>query len=307
VLEHTFTLVNRSAKPIEIVDVKTSCACLVRTGPQIGNTITTLDPSSHFQLPMRLVVGPTFEAVNGRILVRYRNAAHGDDHPLRELLLRVRSDVEPDYRIEPAEIDLGIVDGITDQKIQRIARIVRVAANNLVVHDVSTSSSHLRAEVRSQSASERSPEIVITADFSDFAENQSLDGHVVVKTNAPRMPQMLVLIRGNFVAPVQLDPTAIIIGSDEIGEVRRELRVRSSRPSRILAVHHSEVPRVQVKFDGVRGAKDHVVAVVVPPNIERSLNCDLLIEVELTVGPNERVVRRVPFSVHRFFKGDSHD
>lgn len=307
VLEHIFKVVNRSSKPLEILDVKTSCACLVRIGRQSHQTIT-VDPGSAFELPMRFVIGPTFEdAVTGRILVTYRNSVVENERPLWELDLRVRAEVEPDYRISPSVVDFGEVDGLTTTTLTRAVQIMPFATGDFKIYGVFSPSSHLRARIEEPTGNGAKLNVTIQADFGGFTENRSLDGHLVIKSNSPRVPQALLATRGSFVAPIQLAPTSIIIGSDENGEVRRALTVRTTRKSRILSVEGADEEQTRAEFDHARNAMEHVVEIVVAATPDASINRNLLFEIELAVDSQRRITRRIPLNVHRFPKGGSHE
>lgn len=115
---------------------------------------------------------------------------------------------------------------------------------------------------------------------------------------------MVVNVRATYLAPATVDPAMIVIGSNVSGEVVRELRVLSSRSSRILTVT-SRFDGIRVEFDHRQVAQDHRVRLVVAPCRQHAFDAELKIELELALDDQHRIVRALYVPVHRFLsKGD---
>lgn len=296
VLTHEFSLVNKLPTAVKIVEVKTSCGCLVA-----GKLKGTIPPGESVSLPVRFTTGAAQETASANVIIGYRQVSDSPDTGDPEYLrLRVRADIIPDYRIMPREIDFGVIDGLAVQQVSRVIRVVPEAAADVRVHEVKSLSGFLRAEILPKETHGSAAQVKVRLDFSRFTESRRFDGSFVLSTDSKRVPKALVHVRGKYQAPAHIEPNLIVIGSDEQGEVERELRLTTSQPSRIQRVRCSGDKRARAAFSNEIQANEHILRLFVAPCQEKSFDGELQIEVRLFPDGREKTVRTLKLPVHRF-------
>jgi len=295
VLTHDFTLVNKALKPVQIVEISTSCGCLVA-----GNVKESIAPGESVSLPVRFTTGAAQETASGNIRVAYREVDDTASGQPKYISLRVRADVIPDYRISPKEIDFGAIDGLAVQQVSRIFRVVPEAMPDMEIQKVHSSNAFIGAKILPKEADDSSFRVEVTLDASRFTHSESFSGSVVFSTNSKRVPKAIVYVRGKYNAPAQVEPNMIVIGSDERGEAERELRVKTTHPARIHSVHCAEDKRVCIKLDNQLVAQEHVLHMLIAACQEKPLDCEVQFQLELFTDGGRSICRTLRVPVHRF-------
>jgi hypothetical protein len=305
VLTHTFSLINNTETPVQIVQLTTSCGCFTVDNAR-ELRVKPIAPGETVALSIRFTVPGVQDEASGRAVVAYRAAGDLPDAGAPSsvsLLAHVR--VLPDYRISPSELDFGSIDGLSVQEVSRTLRIAP-AAENVEVQKVSSPNDFLRAEIvgtkADDSGDDSGIDVRVTLDVSRFTQSRSFEGSLIIATNSKRFANALVPVRGEYAAPVQVEPSTILVGSDQDGEVSRELKVVSSRPSRIRAASCPAAERVSVRFDGARVARTHALVIAVKPVSDRWLDSYLDLEFEVCVDEGKIIPRTVRVLIHRFSK-----
>lgn len=228
VLTHTFELANKAGTPIKIVGLETSCSCMA--AEDLG--ATTIASGDSFALPIHFTTGAAQETTSGRIIVHYRKLSKSADSAQpHHVSLRVRADVIPDYRISPREIDFEVIDGLAVQHVSRTFRVVPEAAPDVEIREVSSASGSLSAEILPRTPNVPGVEIKVRLDCSRFTRSRPFNGSVVLSTDSERLPKAIVRVRAKYDALAEAEPDMIVIGSDEEGEIQRDIRVITSRPA----------------------------------------------------------------------------
>lgn len=306
VLTHAFSLVNTTEAPVEIVQFTTSCSSCFSIENARELRVKPIAPGETVAVSVRFTVLGIQDTVSGGAIVGYRLASDppGEGAP-RSLTLHVRASVLPDFRISPSELDFGLIDGLSVQQVSRTIRITP-AAEKVQLEKVSTPSGFLTTEiVRTKgrdSSNDSGFDVRVTLNVSRFAQSRPIDGSLIIATDSKRVPSVLVPVRGEYVAPAQVEPSILVLGSDEDGEVKRELKVVSSKPSRIRAVSCAEADRVSIRFDDARVAPVHQLVVTVKPAPDRWLDSYLDVEVNIRADNGESITRKVRVLIHRFSK-----
>jgi Protein of unknown function (DUF1573) len=175
VLTHLFSLVNKTPEPVKIVEVATSCGCLV--AERITEPIA---PGASVDLPIRFTTGAAQETASGTIQVGYRKVSDSAASERPEyVLLRVRADVTPDYRISPREVDLGDIDGLAVQQVTRIIRILPAETPDVEVQEVHCSGEFLTAQFLPKTADDPAIRIQVAFDGSRFTRSEAINGSVI--------------------------------------------------------------------------------------------------------------------------------
>jgi len=300
-LSHTFQITNQTDVPVKILKAISSCGCAV-AGEDGVLPDTTIAPHGTLKIPIRFHTGSSQEVASGRINVSYRLETESADPPPRQFLtLQLRADVIPDYRITPRELDFGEIDGLSTQRATRTLRVTPEAAESVAIRQVRTTSDFLTARVLPKEGDDSNLEIEVSLDVSGLAENRSLNGSLVISTDSKQLPDSVVGVRAKYLAAARIDPTMIVIGSDQEGEVAGELCISSSRPSRILAVS-SRNDAIRAEFDARQVSEEHCLRVLVAPCQQETLDDELKIELELLPDGGNRLVRVLTVPVHRFLE-----
>jgi hypothetical protein len=233
-LYHTFVLTNEAKVPLYIVGLKSSCGCTWAADNDqfVGST---LKPNDVFDFPVFLNTGTSQNHASGKIIISYRHET--DDPKLAfegKLLLEVSVPILPDYRIEPLEIDFGDINGLNVQHVKTTFQVIPDRLKNLVIKEVRPSIDILTTRILS--SKESCYEIEVGLDVSSFTENRAFRGHLVIETNSETLPKGIAQVKAQYIAPVNIQPSSIVIPSDKEGTVNEEVLVFTSSPSQIISV-----------------------------------------------------------------------
>ena len=303
-LSHTFEVTNQTDAPVTIIKAVSSCSCTV-VGEDGRLPDSAIPPHGTLRIPIRFHTGSAQEVASGRIVVFYRLEADPADSPSKRFFpLQLRADVIPDYRVTPRELDFGEIDGLSTQRVTRTLRVTPEAAKNVVIKQVRTTSGFLTARTLAKEGDDPGFDIEVSLDVSGFAESRSLNGSLVISTDSKQLPEAVVGVRAEYLAPATIDPTMIVIGSDQEGEAQRELRISSSRPSRIRTVS-ARKDIIHVEFDDRHESREHRVWLLVATCRQEAINQEVKIELELFPDRGNSLVRTLIVPVHRFLtKGE---
>ena len=300
-LYNEFTLVNNSSVPIRFTGIQSSCGC---TWAQDNDKIvgSRLGPNDYLDFIVFLSTGSQQTAASGKIRLDYRHET--DDPNLAfegKLILQVEATILPDYRMEPLELDFGEINGLDVQKVQKRLRITPEQLKSLVVDEIRPSIDVLTINIVSMD--DNVYEAEVTLDVSSFTENRDLRGHLVVSTNSEAVPKGIVRVKAKYVAPVNVQPSAIIISSDQEGMVEEAILISTSSPSQLIRVDCGAESSVRAEYDSAHKSDRHTIKLIVAPCDDHS---DQTIRLELSLFPSsgESVLRSFPVSVYRFKKGD---
>jgi len=295
-LTHVFTLVNKTLAPLKIVEVSTSCGCLVAKKNE-----EPIAPGASVDLPIRFSTGAAQETASGTVQVGYRKVSDlaASDRP-EYVILRVRAAVTPDYRMSPAEVDFGEINGLALEQATRIISVLPAKMPNVEINEVHCSGDFLMARILQKTTDDPAVRIQVSFDGSRLTHSQSINGSVIFSTNSKRVPKAMVYVQGRYDAPVQIEPKAIVIESSERGEAERELRVATSQSSRIRSVQRASDKGVRIEGDNQLVAREHVLRAFVAPCQEKALDCEVKVEVELFTDKKESIIRTLKVPFYRF-------
>ncbi len=302
-LTHSFSLVNQADVPIRITGFKTSCSCVVAgRDEELGKK--TLAPGDTFALPVRFTTGAVQGVASGGIFVHYGEVTGTSELVNQNYLsLLVQAQVIPDYRISPRKVDFGVVDGLAIQQVYRTIRVVPEAAPNLEILDITPSNDVISAQLLPKKGGDTGFEIQIGLDVSKFTQSRSFNGWFFLSTNNEKLPKARVEVHAKYIAPAYAEPDILVIGSNERGEVKREVRVTTSRPSQVHKFRcTSGDSSVRVEFSGQEPASEHILQLFVPPCREEPLDSELELELSLFSDDGKSLFRTLRVPVHRFLE-----
>jgi hypothetical protein len=210
----------------------------------------------------------------------------------------VEANVGTDYRIRPTLIDFGLVD-----HEQTLAREVRLRPDLLAdakILRVESNHQWVSGRQLPSSAGDKDLRVAVSLRVTSAWQNGPVRGTVRLHTNSKRSPVADILVRAFVQSVVEIEPSSIVIGSDQEGTVTREIVIKAHRRIKI-----TDIRGVGVKLDltSVSGqAGKHRVGVSVPQCDSQHLNSTIEIDLELTTESGTVEARTVTVPVHRLHK-----
>lgn len=299
-LSHVFSLLNNTERPVRIVELRTSCTCTVAGRAESGSS--TVPPGERVEIPVSLTTSGAQDVATGRVTVRYCDAEDQQSELRGEVAVAVRADILPDYRIIPATVDFGVIDGLTTQRVSRTVRIDPVAKSELHVTEARSTAEFLSCHISPGTDGRTGCLLDVTVDASGLSQDCDLNGLIIVSTNSERVPQASIRVHGRYAAPVSVEPRAVVISSAEQGVVRRGIRIRTVQPSRVLQAGAGTEDRIRVEWSAEQVGGEHLLHVDVSPCQETALNAELRVVVDVSgdVADGDVIRREVVVPVHRF-------
>lgn len=247
-LTHVFTIENHCRFAVEIAQSSSTCACT--TIPDMNGTILLIGDS--LELPVTLATGDSEEHVVGGVKLFCRKAGSSSP-PYLLARLQVSAKVDPDYVVRPLVIDFGTVSGDSAE-----SREVRIRPNRIPavsVLDCKCSHPAFRATATTRSSTECDEIVEVTFNGRGLTKSAKLETPIVVETSSSRRPQFRILARVSFRSELEIEPAAIVVGSDVTGEVTREIEIQTALAVEVTnatATGGIKVATMPVHSDGKR-------------------------------------------------------
>jgi len=250
------TVKNAGTATLEVHGVRSSCGCVK---PRIKNE--RVKPGK--ETTVHIEFDPQhYHANNPRIAVLlYTN------DPLRLLSkIVVSADIEPEFTIEPPELDLGDVPAgeersatvYVQQRLDEELEILRVDAPGLAIE------STFREVASSDDGGRR--RYAIDVRVPPEAKPGSLNGKLIVSTNIKRLPRTTVDVKGRIVG-VEAVPATIHFGSvrPDRGEVAR-LILRGPYEFEVTGIE-TDMEGFQLEVDDEIPKEKHTVRIVMDGDV----------------------------------------
>lgn len=293
-LRHVFSLLNNTERTVKIVELNSSCQCVVAGDDELGSM--TNPPRQRFSLPISIKTSGSQDEAAGRVIVRYGDAADEKNDFRGEYALVVKADVLPADRITPSVLDFGTIDGLQTQTATKTVRIVPVDVQNLSVDTLRATTPFLTPKLAAATSSGTDILMDITLNVSSFSSSRSFEGMVTFETNCERARRAAIQVRGRYVAAAEAKPEAVILSSAERGDVERSVHLISARPSRIVSIGLPEGQLLRARWTENATATDHVVTFVISPVDQAALHAEIRAENKSSSG----IRRTVTIPVSRF-------
>ncbi|MBP9002748.1 MAG: DUF1573 domain-containing protein [Candidatus Hydrogenedentes bacterium] len=270
---HQVTVRNAGKMPLEIRDVRTSCACT--QGKMRGGDPAVIPPGGSDVLEITFYPKKVYGFHSHKVLTLFSN-----DPTRPSLELHVRADVDPEFEVVPDEVDFGTVTKGMD-----VARTIRFRPLQAPVShvtglsttqpgrdaegvDPSLRKSWLRVEQLDVSASEWRhpdfPEVDIRVTLDPAAPPGEIRQAFYISVDTPRFPFLMVPVRALVEAPYAIE------GAISHGQVF----IRPGEPFPV------------VRFRAASGGLRPVSVVADPPDvvdIAVETPDDAIVEIKLTV------------------------
>jgi hypothetical protein len=283
-LVKTFRLKNEDKRPIKIVNVHSSCGC--SSTDSLADTI--VEPGKTLEFPVVLQTGSSDGVRLGRLTVFYQAV---DSHTVGWRSLEVRARVVTDYWVRPTLVDFGTID-----YDQAVTRLVRLRPNYLKDVDLlEIVCGHPAICAQRVAAPPGSNDICIEVSLSPWVLNSSglVSSHVKLRTSSKRVPWTTVYVQAHCRAPVDTNPSAIVIGSDLYGPVNRQVLITTRFASRVTGIRTLSAS-IKTERHSSHDNLTHLITVTIaeptdPDGIDPAIHVDLVRE-QVTDASRARTV-----------------
>jgi hypothetical protein len=304
VLVNIFKLTNKSSHTVRIVSLESSCGCTVaETKDELISNL--VQPNSEINFPVSFSSGTAQDKIEGVIAIYYRlDTDKQDDDSVRKLRISVIADILPDYLIEPYIVDFGKIDGLDSQKAKSQFRIIADQLKPLEINSIKPSNDFISAKIISSKDSVYDVEVGL--DLSSMNKSQDFFGHLIVETNSKNVPKKIVKISAKYIAPVEVEPSSIIIPSTDEGTIDKTIQISTSVPSELSDIKYNS-SKIKITKELKLKSKLHNFKFSVAPSGQTDI--DETISFELTLFPinGESVKRLTSISIYRFGKGEKNE
>ncbi len=290
-LKHTFRLANGGKVAIIITKTESSCSCT--TAENLESR--TIAPGGAIEVPVSLKTGIVDGPESGQITLYFRSSSRADA-AVYFRLIRVTADVQPDYRVRPTLIDFGTIDHL--DPITRTVRLRPEELSDVKIARLSTSHGALTARRVDMLPGEIDQAIEITFSGRSLWKSGSIETTASIETTSPRNPITHVLTRARFVAPVEVEPTSIVVNSATSGTVGREIQIDAARPVRIKALRSSD-SSVSLAGVGPAAGRSLRILATIAGDPRHAINAEASIELEPVLRTAATGARTVTIPIHR--------
>ncbi len=288
-LTHAFQFRNDLKYPIKIVNIHSTCGCTT-AGGVVGKVV---EPGDSLEVPVTLNTGDSDGRRSGTITLFYRGP--GQPIPAYKSVL-VESQVMADYWVRPLVVDFGRIDDV-----QPVTRTVRLRPNRVTdIQIIKVETTHSALSARQIEAPAGTNELHVELTFSPTSlwRSGSVSSVVCLHTTSTHVPTTNVLVRAEFVAPVEVEPAAIVIGADVVGRVEREIQVSAHT---VVRITEATCPHPGVRLlPSTDAAREHRIRVIFP-DVEGStgLNTEVRLAIEAATAGGVAETRALVVPMHR--------
>ena len=222
--EFSFVCENIYMEDVHLAGVRTSCGC---TTPRVENALLkTYDKGAvvaHFNTD-------SFTGPHGATLT-----VTIDKPFFAEVQLHVKGDIRNDVVVAPGSVQYGSID-------QGIAYDQHVTVNYggssaWQILDVKSFNPHINAKAVEVSRFDGQVSYTLNVRVDAKTPAGYLNDHLVLVTNDPSAAQIPVLVEGQVMPGITVNPTALFMGVVQPGQkVTKQLVVKSKKPFKILGV-----------------------------------------------------------------------
>jgi hypothetical protein len=291
-LEHVFRLSNGGDVPIVITKTESSCSCTTTEGLE-GRSIA---PGQGADVAVTLKTGPGAGPEAGQITLYFRSASHADA-PVHFTLARVTTDVVPDYRVRPTLIDFGTVDHL--DAVSRTVRLRPEALTDVKIVRLSCTQEAFSARPIDAPTGDRDLHVEVTFSGRPLWKSGAVEAMASIETTSTGSPITQVLARARFVAPVEVEPTSIVVGSGTTGPVEREIRIDAARSVRIAALRSTDPAIRLVAIGPPEGRTLRVKSTIAGDDPHHAIDAEVSIDLAPTTGTVATEARTVKIPIHR--------
>jgi hypothetical protein len=285
-LAHDFAVRNNGTELIEVVKVLAGCSCTTADG-FVG---TVLSPGQTLPLHVTFKPGQNEGPRSGTITVFYKGPS--TVVPAWKSLT-VQATVGTDYMVAPTLVDFGTVN--SDEHPSRRIHLRPNQQLAVQVTGLESDDPGFRIQQVPAPPGDSDLHFDIEPRYQAIRHSGPVSTFVHIRTDSLRAPVTDVLVRAMVVATTEVEPESIVIGSDVVGSVRRDIILRTRSPARVTAVRAAGV---RCEYDGGVAVR-HKVAMTIPGDLG-SGKFAVEIDIELKPGMGAWEARTITIPVHRF-------
>ncbi|REJ72265.1 MAG: DUF1573 domain-containing protein [Planctomycetota bacterium] len=276
-VRHKIAVKNLYEETIHITNVKTTCGC---AAAEPDRKVLATGETAYIEVVMNTVKFQKEKNSNVDVTLTFNN------RDFKTVRIPIRAYIRPDVVLDPGRADFGSVEvGRGGEKRIRVAYAGR---DGWAVTGVESQSDLVLAEIEETSRSSGRVSYQLTLNLSPEAPQGAIRSQVILSTNDERSPEVAVLVQGEVVPDIIVNPTTLDIGDLAPGSSRTmSVVVRGRRP---FSIDKIECESEQDCFK-VRLGKDvrnvHVVPLTVTAPMEPG---DLKEKFYLTISGREEPV-----------------
>ncbi len=222
--EFSFVCENIYMEDVHLASVRTSCGC---TTPRVENgLLKTYDKGAivaHFNTD-------SFTGPHGATLT-----VTIDQPFFAEVQLHVKGDIRNDVVVEPGSVQYGSIDqGIAfDQQVT----VNYGGSSAWQILDVKSFNPHIMAKAIETARSDGHVSYTLKVRVDQTTPAGYLNDHLMLVTNDASGGQIPVLVEGQIMPGITVNPTALFMGVVQPGQkVTKQLVVKSKKPFKILGI-----------------------------------------------------------------------
>lgn len=293
-LKHTFVLRNIGHSRVRIERFVTSCHCVSGTASAM-----LVNPGNTVEVSVSLATGSAQDSIAGRVAVLY----HDLNKPIANevINLHLRGHVALDYELSRREINFGLVDTLSGGPVTTTVSLSARRPNDRI-EIIDVRSTNPAFVVRVLPNPGHSPyELEVSLETESLEVSQFLKGMIVLNTSSEICPRVCIVVRAEYAAPVETTPNILVVQSNEEGVKARNLRINTSRPSKLVSVISRETSVIPLLFDHQSLSGSHLVRINIAPCEGGDLSAGVTLKVALRATENgQPFVRSVTVPIYRF-------
>ncbi len=247
-LVHHFRLVNTTAGPISIAQLRVSCGCV--TAQPMKNTLL---PGEETAILARMDTTRFSGSKSVTIYVVFGRPA------VDEVRLLLSAVCREDFNLSPDTLAFGQMRKATTATV---ATTITFYGNNAVqITDVRSETNYIQPNLQEVSRKKNVTVYQLTAHLRNDAPVGKWYSDIWLKTNNGNLPQIRVPVTVEIESALSVSPEVVVLGPIKTNtEAERRVIVRGVKPFRITSIEGSD-EQIQVEESNPDEKKVHVVSV----------------------------------------------
>lgn len=276
-VRHKIAVKNLYEETIRITNVSTTCGC---TAAEPDRKELATGETAYIEVVMNTIKFQKEKNSNVDVTLTFNN------RDFKTVRVPIRAYIRPDVVLDPGRAEFGSVEiGRGSEKRIRIAYAGQL---DWTVTDVKSQSEHVVAEIEEKNRSNGRVSYELTLRLAPDAPQGTIRSQVILSTNDERSPEVAVMVQGEVVPDIIVNPTTLAIGNLTPGSSKTmSVVVRGRRPFSIEKIEcDSENDCFKVRL-GKDVRNVHVVPLTVTAPMEPG---DLKEKFFLTISGREEPV-----------------
>ncbi|WP_390891118.1 DUF1573 domain-containing protein [Gemmata palustris] len=290
ILTHEFTLTNNTTLPVEVVETSSTCGCT--TVKDVTGRVIQVGES--LVIPVTLKTGESETHLIGRITLYCRPA--GSTSPpsfFQELAVTAR--VQPDYWVRPLVVDFGVIE--SDAPVIKVFKLRPNRKPDIRIREVTSSHPAFTVRVLDARSDEGDLQVEVRFCGRSLTNSGVVETPLQVVTDSMNRPSVRVLARAVFRSPITVEPDSLVIASNVIGPVEREIVVVGGKPFGIDGV--TPTGAMMTAIAEQQSDRRWTIRVTVPPAKGQGFRAEVRFRTTLSADPGTNETRDLIVPVFR--------